>query len=446
MWVKEKLTLNPAELASLGVWLSLPWTMKMVVGAMADSIPILGSQRRSYILIGASCISAGLVVLAGAAGGWIRGTTPDQFYLIGALLIVIGTVIQDVVADAMSAEVVARSQNGEPLPADQVKTDLAMVQVLGRLSLSLGILAVAGLSGLLAQFLPRETVFLLGLVVPAISIVGVLFVDETAVQRRPLDWKIVCGGLVFGAGVLGLATAGFTYSQEIIFVFSIATITIMLAVVTRDIDPKARRAVLYTTLIVFAFRATPTAGDGYFWWTLDTLRFDEAFYGALRQTGALIGFIALWIFSRQVTEYPITSVLLWLACAEALLTLPNIGLVYGIHSWTEANFGFGARSIALIDAMVESPLVHLSMVPLLALIAYHAPPGKRATWFALMASLMNMALVAGQIETKYLNQIFVVGRGEYSAMGALLISATVLSFMLPVAAVLLFGRKASAPV
>ena len=37
------------------------------------------------------------------------------------------------------------------------------------------------------------------------------------------------------------------------------------------------------------------------------------------------------------------------------------------------------------------------MIPLLTLIAYYAPAGHRATWFALMASLMNLALVAGPI-------------------------------------------------
>jgi MFS family permease len=444
MWIKESLTLSAADLAGIGVWLSLPWTLKMVVGALADSVAILGSQRRSYVLIGAACVATGLIVLAGAAGGWIGGTA-DGLYLLGALLIVIGTVVQDVVADAMSAEVVPRTQNGRSRSSKAIKTELGIVQVLGRLSLSVGILAVAGLSGVLAQFLSRETVFLLGLIIPAISVAGVLFIREEAVQRRPLDWRIVGGGFVFATCVLVLAVSGFNYSQEAIFVVSMIVIVIMLAIVTSDVDPKTRRAILYTTIIVFAFRATPSAGDGYFWWTLDVLKFDEAFYGILRQTGALIAFIALWVFSRQLTEYPIATVLLWLACAEAILTLPNIGLVYGLHHWTEATFGIGARSIALIDTVADTPLVHLSMVPLLALIAYHAPPGKRATWFALMASLMNMALVAGQLETKYLNQIFVIQRGEYSELGPLLIVATVLSFLLPVGAVLLFGRRAESP-
>jgi hypothetical protein len=81
------------------------------------------------------------------------------------------------------------------------------------------------------------------------------------------------------------------------------------------------------------------------------------------------------------------------------------------------------------------------MIPLLTLVAYYAPAGHRATWFALMASLMNMALVAGQLGTKYLNQIFVVQRGEYSELGLLLITATALGLLLPLAAIALFGRK-----
>ena len=76
MWIKERLTLTPAELAGIGVWLSLPWTVKMVFGQLVDSVPIFGSQRRSYILIGAAFTACGLFTLAGAAGGWIAFAGP----------------------------------------------------------------------------------------------------------------------------------------------------------------------------------------------------------------------------------------------------------------------------------------------------------------------------------------------------------------------------------
>ena len=85
----------------------------------------------------------------------------------------------------------------------------------------------------------------------------------------------------------------------------------------------------------------------------------------------------------------------------------------GAYEWTDRVFGIGARSIALIDAAAQSPLAQVSMIPLLTLIAINAPPGHRATWFALMASLMNLALVAGSLQTKYLNLLFPVDRGAY---------------------------------
>ncbi len=441
MWVKEKLTLNPAELAGVGVWLALPWTIKMVFGQLADSVPIFGSQRKAYIIIGAAFTAAGMVVLAGAAGGWLTFLQLEQLFILGAVSIVIGTVIQDVVADAMSTEVVPRvDDNGAPRHEEEIKSELGMVQVLGRLTLSAGILSVAGLSGWLATIFDRETVFLFGLIVPAVSLSSVFLVRETG-ERRPIDWRILGAGLAFGAVVVALGVGGVPFGQEVVFVLSMAVVCSMLVWVTRDIDHKTRMAIFYTTLIIFAFRATPTVGDGYFWWTLDVLKFDEAFYGNLRQTAALLGIVVLWLFSKQITEYPVPWVLFWITILGTLIALPNVGLYYGLADWTEENLGLGARSIALVNAATASPFEQLSMVPLLTLIAYYAPPGRRATWFALMASLMNLALVAGQLQTKYLNQIFTIQRGDYSELGVLLIVVTAMNLVIPICAILLFGRR-----
>jgi len=442
MWIKESLTLTPSELAGIGVWLTLPWTVKMVFGELVDSVPIFGSQRRIYILIGALFTASGLLTLAGAAGGWLTAMRPDQLYVLGALLIVIGTVIQDVVADAMSTEVVSRTDaSGAEKPESEVKSELGMVQVLGRLSLSAGIVAVAGLSGVLAGLFGRETVFLIGLIIPLISISGMFLIEKEKAAPRPIDWRILGGGLAFGAAVLALALGGVPYAQEFIFVLSMAVVCSMLVLVTRDLDHKSRMAIFYTTIIIFAFRATPTTGDGYFWWTLDVLKFDEQFYGVLRQTGAVLAIIAMWVFAKQLTEYSVTKTLFWIAIIGTILSLPSIGLYFGVHEWTERMFGFGARSIAIIDTAASSPFAQLSMIPLLTMTAFYAPAGHRATWFALMASLMNLALVAGQLQAKYLNQIYVVQRGDYGELGGLLIVATIVGFVLPVGTILLFGRK-----
>jgi hypothetical protein len=443
LWVKESLRLSPADLAALGVWLGLPWTIKMVFGQLVDSLPFLGSQRRSYLVLGAGLMAAGLLVLAGAASGWLAFLPPAGLYVLGNLLLVLGTVLQDVVADAMTTEVVERTNpDGTPRDDAVVKTELGVVQLLGRVSLSLGILSVAGLSGYLAQFLARETVFLIGLVIPALTLVAALLATDSGHGRKAPDWRILGGGLGFGAAVVTLGLAQVPFAQEIIFVLSMAVIVRMLALVTRDLDRETRRAILATSIIIFAFRATPSAGDGAFWFTLDELGFDEAFLGHLRQTAAIIALVGLWLLRHQLTKRSVVTVLFWLTLAGGVLSLPTIGLYYGLHHWTEAQFGFGARTIALIDTAASSPFAQLGMVPLLTLVAYYAPPGQHATWFALMASLMNLALVAGSLQTKYLNMVFTVGRGDYGELGALLITATLVGVALPLLALAVFRPRA----
>ena len=141
---------------------------------------------------------------------------------------------------------------------------------------------------------------------------------------------------------------------------------------------------------------------------------------------------------------------MFLTIAGALLALPNVGMYYGLHEWTARHTGgvVDARFIALIDTALESPLGQIAMIPMLAWIANSAPANLKATYFAVMASFSNLALSASQLGTKYLNQVYVVSREvrdrasgaikvpqDYSELGVLLIAATLIGFLVPLAAV-----------
>jgi hypothetical protein len=443
-WIKEALTLNPAELAAIAVWLTLPWTIKMVFGQLADSVPIFGSQRRAYVLIGAALVASGLIMLAGAAGGWIVFASKNALYVMAQLLIVIGVVLQDVIADAMTTEVVERLRpDGSKRPEAEVQRELGLVQVLGRLALWSGILSVAGLSGWLAQIYSYQTVFLLGLAVPATSLTGALLVRLDKSAPKAIDWRILGGGLLFGAAVLAIGLSGMPFGQEIVFIISLTVIALMLARVAQDVDEVHRKRIFYAALVIFLFRATPGVGEGYRWFTIDVLGFDEAFYGTLAQIGAGLSLAGAWLFSDVITRQPIAKVLLWVTIAGIIFSLPSIALALRLDEWTKAMFGFGARTIALVDTTAASPFAELSMIPALTLVAVNAPAGRRATWFALMASLMNVALVAGALQTKYLNVLFEVGRGSYANLPALTIAAVAIGFIVPVAGILAFGKRAT---
>lgn len=441
-WVKRELTFSPTELAALAVWLTIPWTVKMVFGQFVDCIPIFGSRRRMYVFMGAALVATGLIILAGAAGGWIGFAGPDALYVIASLLITSGVVLQDVVADAMSTEVVDRLEHdGTPRLQTEVERELGLVQVLGRLALSLGIFLTAGLAGWLAQVYSYETVFLAGLAIPVVSVTGATLVRLETSEQKPIDWRILGGGLVFGAAVVLIGVGQLPFGQELVFVVSMAIVGAMLVRVTADLNRETRMKILFAVIIIFAFRASPGTGEGYRWFTIDILGFDEAFYGTLAQIGAGLAMAGMWLLSDVITRQPVAVTLLWLTIIGTVLSLPNLALVYELHHWTDQTLGIGARTIALLDTTVESPFAQLSMIPLLTLIAIHAPAGRRATWFALMASFMNLALVAGQLQTKYFNQMFEVTRGSYEALPMLVVGVIAIGFIVPMAAILMFGRR-----
>jgi MFS family permease len=441
-WIKKSLSLSPTDLASLGVWLTLPWTVKMVFGELVDSVTVLGSRRRAYVLIGGGMVAVGLLLLAGAAGGWLTIASPETLYIAASLLTVTGVVLQDVVADAMSTEVVPRiDESGAPRPEKDVERDLAMVQVLGRIALSLGIFAVAGVGGWLANIIPYEHVFLLALIVPIISVTGALTVKLESPEGRAIDWRILGGGLAFGAFVTALGIGQVPFGQEIVFVASMAVVIAMLRRVVGDVPVETQTRIAFAALIIFCFRATPGWGEGYRWFTIDVLGFNEAFQGTLNQIGALLALAGGWLLADFITRQKVTAVMLWLTLIGFVAALPNLLLVYGGYKWTERNMGIGAHEIALIDTAAQSPFLQLSLIPMLTLIAIYAPPKHRATWFALMASLMNLALVAGQLQTKYLTQIFVVGRGQYAQLPPLALTTIILGLVIPIAAILAFGKR-----
>jgi MFS family permease len=441
-WIRKSLTWSPAELAALSVWFTLPWTIKMVFGVLVDSVPLLGSQRRAYVFIGAGLIALSFILLAGAAGGWITVLSPNVMYVVASLISVTGIVLQDVVADAMSTEVVPR-QNPDGTPRDkrEIDHDLGMVQVLGRLALSFGIFSVAGLSGWLATYLSYDKVFLLGLIVPVISVTGAVLVRLETSEQRPIDWRILGGGMAFGALVVALGLGGIPFNQEIIFIVSMAVVIWMLTRVTVEIDHATRMRIAFAAIIIFAFRATPSVGDGYTWFYIDVLGFDEAFFGVLGQIGAGVGIVTLWMLSDYITRRPVAQVLLWITILSGILGLPSLLLVFQLHHVTERLIGIGAHGIALFDTVATSPFAQLSMIPLLTLVAIYAPTGHRATWFALMASLMNLALIAGQLQTKYLNMLIPVDRGDYHNLPLLVVVAYVLAIVVPLAAIAIFGRR-----
>jgi hypothetical protein len=217
-----------------------------------------------------------------------------------------------------------------------------------------------------------------------------------------------------------------------------------------------RKALVGTAVIIFVFRAVPLPGPGAIWFEIDVLAFDQQFLSVLTFITSGLALAGMVILRPLMAKRSIAYVVALLTVAAGVLSLPNIGLYYGLHGWT-AGWSAGvvdARFIAILDTALESPLAQIAMIPMLAWIAKNAPTHLKATFFAVMASFTNLALSASSLGTKYLNEIFAVTRevrdrvsdvveiaADYSELGWLLVTVAALTTALPLITILLVQRS-----
>ncbi|SEH68329.1 major facilitator superfamily permease [Bathymodiolus azoricus thioautotrophic gill symbiont] len=190
----------------------------------------------------------------------------------------------------------------------------------------------------------------------------------------------------------------------------------------------------------------PSVGASLQWWQIDVLGFDESFFAKLSAISGAIALAGMWLSAKFIVKRNIGEVLIFLTIIGTLLFLPIVAMYYDVHTL----FGVEARTVALVDTALASPFDYIAQVLMLTLVAIYAPEGKKGTWFALMASLMNIALSASGLLTKYLNKIFVVSREvvsdgvvtvaqDYAQLGGLLWVVVISSCIIPIIVIIKYN-------
>lgn len=491
-FVKDYLGLSAAFLSALGFWAGIPWALKMPIGHTVD---LLWRWKGWLVGIGAGLMSISLAIMAlliGYREAMTQILPAEVWYVLSSLLAPVGYVIQDAVADAMTVDAVPRvDDDGRPFDPQTLKLMHTTMQTLGRLAIVGGGIVVALVNMYVfrdTEGLPQaklialyERVYQIALVIPVVSVLGVglawwvkrhqklrlIAAGHTSEQaedmveaRDPEDtatkpnWWILGGSTAFVAFTLTIGLGGFSYREEIVFVGSMSIVLFLLSRLMRELEPDKRLLLIGTAIVIFAFRAVPGTGPGATWWMIDELKFDQQFLSVLSLIGGVVALAGMFAFRRSMANRSITSIVGILAIGGTILAAPIAAMYYGLHEWTASVTGglVDARVIALVDTALESPLVHISMIPMLAWIANSAPANLKATFFAVMASFTNLALSLSQLGSKYLNEIYVVTRevkdhasgaiqtpADYSQLGHLLVAQLVLGLAIPFAAIV-FAR------
>lgn len=485
-FIKEYLGLSAEFLAMLGFWAGIPWVLKMPLGHLVDLI----WRWKSWLVgVGAALIAASLLIMLALIRSAATGMpymSVEAWYVLSTLLAPIGYVVQDVVADAMTVEAVPKvDAEGRFHDERELKQMHTTMQMLGRMAIVGGGISVAlvnivlfrGVGGMseAEQVATYADIYSLALLIPVMSVLGVALAAvlrrvrrsrlqrqgfsseeigrllDTQEERPRANWWLLGGSLVFVVFTLGMGLSRVPYDQEIIFAGSMAIVVVLMMKLVQGLTPAARRTLVGTAVVIFVYRALPGPGAGYTWWEIDDLGFDQQFIAKLSLIASSLALCGMLVFRRFMVEKSIAYVVGFLTIVGTLLTLPNVGMYYGLHNWTAAHSNgiVDARFIAVIDLALEAPFGQVAMIPMLAWIANSAPSHLKATFFAVMASFANLALSLSQLGTKYANQIFTITRevrdavtnavttpADYSELGILLITLTAFNLLLPFLAIL----------
>lgn len=468
---------------------------------------VLKSEHTTMQLLGRAAILLGILVTAGAAGWFARIPAAQTGFILAKILVAIFFATLVIVAIKAFLPIIKKLGNKKRLTTIFALAVLAVLMALNLYDFVKHIKLPINL--IFANVKPYEMIYWLAMVIPVVSITGVIiaavfqkkrkkalirqgFSSEQAMimigsgaeEKTKVNWWIIGGSIalliiLIPLGLLSLTfKRGFeaipfsdwffagglnvselpqwlgAHSDSLLFLGSLTIIIWLIAKITRELEKSSRRALIGTAIVIFVYRMTPSVGAGMNFFNIEVLRFTEDFMGTLGQIGSIVGLFGLFFLRPMMAKKSLTYIFVFLTLLYTFFLLPTLSLVYGLHKWLAAIFVSDpyqiARTIALIDTVAVSPFGQLAMVPMLAWIAKEAPAKYKATYFALLASFSNLALSAGTLGTKYLNEIFVIVKpiydkadvlvkpGVYGQLGPLVITVGVISLVVPLAAILLF--------
>jgi len=485
-FVKDYLNLSAAFLAGLGFWAGIPWALKMPLGHLVD---LIWNKKNYMVYFGAFLISISLLIMYGLiihTEELAQIFSVEKWFVISVILAPVGYVIQDVVADAMTVEAVPLTdEKGKDYTKDQIKLMHTTMQTLGRFAIIGGTVLVALANVILFRDVDNleqaekinlyGSIYIYALIIPLVSILGLIlgsylkkkrindlriqgleYKDEHSTQKTEINWWILGGSLIFVIFTLSVGSLNLPFAQEIVFIGSVIIILFLMFKLIKELPEHLRLTIVGTAIIIFIFRAMPGPGPGLTWFEIDVLEFNEQFFSILSLLASILTLVGIVMLRPFMAKNSIAKIIVVLSIAGAILFLPSVGMYYGFHNWTASLTGgvVDAKFIAIINTALESPLGQVSMIPLLAWIAKNAPTHLKATFFAVFASFTNLALSASALGTKYLNQIYTVTRevkdkvtqeiqtsADYSELGILLITVTLLTLILPIVFVFIINNS-----
>ncbi|MBE9028164.1 folate/biopterin family MFS transporter [filamentous cyanobacterium LEGE 11480] len=332
-FLKDNLSLSPAEVSALMGIVAIPWMVKPLFGFVSDGVPIWGYRRRPYLIL------AGLL----GAASWVALSTIVDTAWAATLAISLGSLsvaLSDVIVDSI---VVSRARKESIGSAGSLQ------------SLCWGASAIGGLltayfSGSLLEKFDTQTVFLITATFPLIVSGVAWLIDEKRVDR----------------------TSDFTAVRRQLILLKKAV---------------SQKTIWMPTAFLFLWQAMPGSESAFFYFSTNELHFEPEFLGRIRLVTSFAALAGIWVFQRFLKTVPFRTIFGWSTVISALLGMTTLILV----THTNRALGIDDKWFSLGDSLILTVMGQIAFMPVLVLAARLCPKGVEATLFALLMSVVNVS-------------------------------------------------------
>lgn len=340
-FLKDDLSLSPAQMGALTGIAAIPWIIKPLFGFLSDGLPLFGYRRRSYLILSGLLGSLSWLVLATMVNS-VWGVT------LTLLVTSLSVAVSDVIADSV---VVERAQQESISKAGSL-------QSLTWGTAALGGLITAYFSGLLLEQVSARTIFAITACFPLLVSFSGFLIGEEKPTSPSLNTPV--------ANTKNqLQQLGQTIRQK---------------------------SILLPTIFIFLWQATPSADSAFFYFTTNELGFEPEFLGRVRLVTSLAGLIGIGLYQKFLKTIPFRPMLGWCTVISCLLGFTSLILV--THS--NRAIGIDDHWFSLGDSLVLTVVGQVAFMPVLVLSARLCPKGIEATLFALLMSIWNLAGLTSQ--------------------------------------------------
>ncbi|EDO05843.2 prohibitin BT1 folate/biopterin transporter family protein [Babesia bovis T2Bo] len=362
---KDDFQLGPAMLIFILGLVRIPMNIKILFAFLSDGVPIFGSRRRSYLIIGSLLCLASNFILGLCAHTSLLWTT--------VLLAVssLGMALCSVIGEALIIESGRRQNN------DQVTKTISTFCAFRKLTFA----GMSYLSSVLIMIMHKKQLFLMCSVIPLVVLISAFFIKEDELSPQ-LSVKEQWNKLLNFIG-----------------------------------KPEIKRP----SIFLFISMLVPSAGTALFYFMTEELHFDPELFGRFAAIQAFASLIGVYVYAYIFRECSIRKLYVWTTLFVSLCCMLSLVLV---KRWNLA-LGIPDTAFVITDSSLLQLVGEINSLPIFIMATRLCPPGIESSMYSFLWTAQFLGLDVSTYISSLLTYAFGIGTNHFDGLVQLIIFCAV---------------------